>query len=119
MIEVNNKNDYIRQALKEADRVLSVSKIVPTEFLKDFNDKLEGIIWRIKKDCMEQRMNILEQNDSLQVTCIPKESEVEKHREMFDLFLDVFEYIQVYQVEQCIAIAEETGEQCKWENYNE
>ena len=71
------------------------------------------------KDCMEQRMNILEQNDSLQVTCIPKEAEVEKHREMFDLFLDVFEYIQVYQVEQCIAIAEETGEQCKWENYNE
>ena len=50
MIEVNNKNDYIRQALKEADRVLSVSKIVPTEFLKDFNDKLEGIIWRINKE---------------------------------------------------------------------
>ena len=50
MIEVNNKNDYIRQALKEADRVLSVSKIVPTEFLKDFNDKLEGIIWWIYKE---------------------------------------------------------------------
>ena len=50
MIEVNNKNDYIRQALKEADRVLSVSQIVPTEFLKDFNDKLEGIIWRINKE---------------------------------------------------------------------
>ena len=50
MIEVNNKNDYIRQALKEADRVLSVSKIVPTEFLKDFNDKLEGIICRINKE---------------------------------------------------------------------
>lgn len=71
------------------------------------------------KDCMEQRVNILEQNDSLQVTCIPKESEVEKHREMFDLFIDVFEYIQVYQVEQCIAIAEETGEQCKWESNDE
>ena len=50
MIEVNNKNDYIRQALKEADRVLSVSKIVPIEFLKEFNDKLQDIIWRIDKE---------------------------------------------------------------------
>jgi len=50
MIEVNDKNEFIKKAIKEADRVLSVSQIVPTAFLKDFNDKLEGIIWRINKE---------------------------------------------------------------------
>ena len=61
------------------------------------------------KECMEQRDILLKQNEALEVTCVPKQSEISKHQEMFDMFLDVVDYIQERQIEQCMIIAEETG----------